>query len=366
MFPPPTLQTAQQGQVMRICVVSERMSRPFDEGIKNYALHLARALDERHTVLTLTTFAETVPSLGIVNVPANRLLLSPWLALRMRRFRPELVIYVPTACATLNSFVRTRLLKAYARGVPVVLISLQLRRHGWLSRRIMPRLRPDLLLVQSEETRASLKPLGCSAQMAPPGIDLTRFRPVSGDERRALRRSSGVDPGDYVICHVGHLKRGRNVQSLLHLQRHPGNQVIVVGSTSTEQERSLVAGLRRGGVRIIDRFLPDIAHVYQMADCYVFPVDSETSSIDVPLSVLEAMACNLPIVTTRFGGLPAFFPATPGFRYAEGLEQMIDAVEASKALGTSGTREMVMPYAWPRVADQMIDMIRGETSLAAT
>ena len=353
-------------QVVRICVVSERMSRPFDEGIKNYALHLARALGERHKVLTLTAFGESVPSLGLVNVPANRLLLSPWLALRMRRFRPELVVYVPTACATLYSFLRARILREYARGVPVVLISLQLRRYGWLSRQVMPRVQPDLLLVQSEVTRASLSPFGCSVRLTRPGVDLTHFRTVSDDERRALRRSFAIDSSDYVIAHVGHLKRGRNVQSLLRLQGRPGNQVVVVGSTSTQQDRSLVAGLRHGGVRVMDRFVPDIAHVYQMADCYVFPVNSATSSIDVPLSVLEAMACDLPIVTTRFGGLPVLFPEAPGFQYADDLEQMIDAVEASKVLQRSGTREMVTPYAWPRVADQMIDVIRRETSLTST
>ena len=65
---------------MRICLFSERMAPPFDEGIKNTALQLARGFavaqgaGDGHDVLTLTTFGRDVPELGIRNMPANRLL----------------------------------------------------------------------------------------------------------------------------------------------------------------------------------------------------------------------------------------------------------------------------------------------------
>jgi len=341
---------------MRICVFSERLRRPFDEGIKNYALHLARGLADQHEVMTLTARGESIPELGIENLRSNPLLLSPWMIQRLRRFRPEVVLYVPTACATPFSFWRARMLKLYAGGAPVVMVALQLRQYGRLARLVMPWLCPDLVFVQSEATRETLAWCGCPIQMLSPGIDTDRFHPVTPEKRLALRQRYGVSPEAYVPCHVGHLNRGRNVQALLSLQRHPGHQVIVVGSTSTTHDGELVAELRSSGALLIDTYVADVAEIYQMADCYTFPVHSRISSIDMPLSVLEAMACNLPVVTTHFGGLPTLFQEGPGFVYIDGPEQLATAVEACKGVQPE-TRRMVEPYAWPRVAQRMLEQI---------
>ncbi len=339
---------------MRICVFSERMAEPFDEGIKNYVLHLARELAKQHQVLTLTAFGQTLPARGIRNVWGNRLLLSPSLAYHIARFRPDLIFYVPTACATVFSFFRSRVLKLYGLGAPAAMIALQMRSYGWLSRIMIPRLQPDVVLVQSQATLNSLREFGGQLRLLPPGIDAERFAPVTPDRRLELRARYGLDPRHYIVLHVGHLNRGRNIQSLLHLQRRPGMHVIVVGSTSTEHDIALVEELTRAGVRVIREYVPDIAEIYQLADCYVFPVNAETNSIDIPLSVLEAMACDLPVVTTRFGGLPVLFEGNQGFRYVDGPEQMVDAVEACKWLREAGTRAMVEPYSWPHIAQQLV------------
>ncbi len=69
--------------------------------------------------------------------------------------------------------------------------------------------------------------------------------------------------------------------------------------------------LRRAGVLLITHYLPEIVELYQAADAYVFPVPpnpADPSAIDLPLSVLEAAACNLPILATRFGALPDLGP----------------------------------------------------------
>jgi len=57
----------------------------------------------------------------------------------------------------------------------------------------------------------------------------------------------------------------------------------------------------------MDRYIKKIEEIYQLSDCYIFPITFEGGGISILLSVLEAMACNLPVVTTKFGGLPAIF-----------------------------------------------------------
>ena len=348
---------------MRICVFSERMAEPFDEGIKNTALHLMQELSRVHEVLRLTAFGESTAAYGIENVRANRLLLSPALGHRMRRFRPELTIYVPTACATPASFLRSCVLRAHGRGAPVVLVALQWRVYGRLAGLVMPRLGPDLVLVQAERTRASLERFGCRLRTLRPGVDLERFRPATAGRRAELRRAYGADEGSYVLLHVGHLNRGRGIQALLPLQRLPGAQVVVVGSASTSHDQELVTELTRAGVKVLGEHIADMAAVYQMADCYVFPVQGETSAIDVPLSVLEAMACDLPVVTTRFGGLPGLFASARGLRYVGRPEQIVEAVESLRGMTGPGTRRLVEPFAWSRVVDEMLQGVCGDLGL---
>jgi glycosyltransferase involved in cell wall biosynthesis len=340
--------------MMRIVVFSERLQPPFDEGIKNYAFHLARELSKLHQVMLLTAFGASLPDLGIENLPSNPLLLSLPFARRLRQFRPDVICYVPTACATLFSFWRARMLKAFGGGAPIVLVALQVRSYGRFARAVMPHLHPDLVLVQAERTQSSLEPFGCKLALLTPGVDLERFSPAAPESRAALRIRYGVAPQAYVALHVGHLNRGRNVQALVGLQGYANIQVVVAGSTSTPKDEELVAELRRAGIKVIDHFVADIAELYRLADCYVFPVEGRNSAIDLPLSVLEAMACDLPIVTTRFGGLPALFEPAAGVRYVADLQELPGAVAACQGLDAPGTRALVAPYAWTRIAEQVL------------
>jgi len=65
--------------------------------------------------------------------------------------------------------------------------------------------------------------------------------------------------------------------------------------------------LKKYGFRIIDEYVPNIEEIYNLADCYVFPTFKRHNCIDMPLSVMEAMACNIPVISTKFGGLPKIF-----------------------------------------------------------
>jgi glycosyltransferase involved in cell wall biosynthesis len=106
----------------------------------------------------------------------------------------------------------------------------------------------------------------------------------------------------------------------------------MVASTSTPADPEIEASLRAAGVNIVRRYLPDIERYYQAADVYLFPVEQEHGSVEIPLSVLEAMACDTPVVSTRFGGLPELFDDGPGLSYAD-ADGMADAVRQALADG---------------------------------
>ncbi|MBR5773452.1 MAG: glycosyltransferase family 4 protein, partial [Clostridia bacterium] len=179
------------------------------------------------------------------------------------------------------------------------------------------------------------------------GVDTERFVPVSPERAVELKQKLGFDPDKKLIIHVGHLNRGRNVQQLTKLTDK--YEVLLITSTQTrdEQDIELKNELISGGVRIIDTYIPDIEQVYQMADAYLFPVVEQGRCIDVPLSCMEAAACNKPVVTTDFGEMREFI-GKDGFYFIDSFEpqELCSKIEQALAVQSVSTRQAVLPYDW--------------------
>jgi len=343
---------------MRICVLSEWLRRPFDEGIKNVAVGLIRALAADHDVLALTCGGLDDAEYGIQNVNANRLFLSAELGDAVRRFAPQAILYVPTACGTVFSFMRGRVLGFYGHGACTALVTLQPRPYTVWGKLLIGRLAPDWVLAQSRRTANVLSKLGCRTALLPPAVDTQRFRPASLEEKAALRTKHSIPASAKVVTHVGHLKGKRNLASLTTLGAAGGYYPLVVGSTSTEQEVHLKEALHGEGVTVIDTYVASIEDIYRLSDVYVFFAKEDTAAIEVPLSVLEAMACNLPVVCTPFGGLPDFFDQGRGLLYLNDPSELLDAV-ATAVSAPCATREIVESRTWSAAAQTVVRLLQA-------
>jgi glycosyltransferase involved in cell wall biosynthesis len=162
---------------------------------------------------------------------------------------------------------------------------------------------------------------------------------------------------------VGHINRNRNIELLSRITELEDVQILLLGSTSTSHDESLVHELSRNNVKIIRNYLPHVEEVYQLADIYLFPVKSEGAAVGVPLSVLEAMACNLPIICTSFGGLPLLFKAGEGVFYYDNEAELPQLISDIKGGPMYSTRGRVEPYAWKNVARIAMDMIASREVL---
>jgi glycosyltransferase involved in cell wall biosynthesis len=351
---------------MRICLLSERLRRPYDEGIKNVAVNLAVELGRLAEVLTLTTGGESDPDLSLQNVPANRLLLSSALARQIRSFQPDGLVYIPTACATPASFLRARVLRKYLPPAQIVMITLQPRPYpptarGLIRLLVSPahgRSCPDWALAQSRRTVDALSDLGCRTDLLPPTVDTTRFRPCAPAEKAELRRRYGHPVSVQIVLHVGHLKTKRNLDSFLALAKVPNLHGVVVASTSTTQDEEVKASLVSAGVTVLDKYLPEIEEIYRLSDAYVFLAQDPTAAIELPLSVLEAMATNLPVVSTSFGGLPDVFAAGQGLYYWSGTNDLTSMV-GDALRSPAATRSLVEDKTWGAAATFVINLLAG-------
>jgi glycosyltransferase involved in cell wall biosynthesis len=202
--------------------------------------------------------------------------------------------------------------------------------------------------------------LGFRVGFVPGGVDVERFSPVPAERKAALRAKHELNPSAFTILHVGHVSGLRNIESLPWVKQALACQVILVASSLHSENQGLLDSLRERGVIVLDRYLPKIEEVYQLSDCYLFPVVSEQASIEVPLSVLEAMACNLPVVSTRFGGLPELFQEGEGLFFAASGVETLSALERVRSLDCCRTREKVLPYSWQAVAGRVISLARAE------
>lgn len=345
---------------MKVCLFSEGLKPPFDEGIKNVAVQLASALVTEHKAVILTAGGHNIVAPPVTNVPANRLLWSVELRRRIRCAHPDLLLYIPRACATLASFLRGRVLQMYAGGARTVLVTLQPRNYGPLAKLVLQYLTPNGgVIATSSRTMAELQTLGCRTLLWAPGVDVDRFSPVADEEKRRLRHRYGIDPDAWVLLHVGHIKERRGVEILRDLQGD-GVQVLLVGSTSTMQNNALAKRLQDAGILVIREYISHIEEIYRLADCYLFLTTDERSAIEVPLSVLEAMACNLPVITTRYGGLPDCFAEGGGLFYVDDYDGLDSKLQAARTWAQVTTRTRVLSHDWSQAMQRLLNLATGD------
>jgi glycosyltransferase involved in cell wall biosynthesis len=344
-------------QLRRVVVVSENMGGVLDEGIRKFATGLLdgfRAHGQAYGIATAERGEGGHPM--VRRVSANKLFTGKAMRHEVESLNPDLIVYIPSASGTAFAFWRARMLKRFAPAARVALVATQRRYHSALGRVMVSELRPDKVFAQSQETIRYLEWLGMAAQFLPAGVDLERFRPATPEMRGRLREKHGLPQDRYLVLHAGHLKPGRNTELLLGCGES-ATPVLVCGS-SMGRDEGLRQRLIAGGVILIESYVRDIEEIYQACNAYLFPVREEGSAMDFPLSVLEAMACNLPVVAYPFGGLPMAFEPGGGLVFTETDEAMLAALESVRRIPVQ-TRTKAEPYAWDAVAGRMLELMEG-------
>jgi len=327
---------------MRICFVGEH-SNKLDEGMVNVASHFAQRLSKQNEVIILN--------------PKRILSRSFWQG--ARDFNPQIIHYIPGP--SLISLIIVKTLASYCKRAKVVMSALN-PFFPSLSRNFIPLFKPDLVLIQSLETERMFDRLGCKTKFLASGVDGNRFAPVSSASKIKLRQKYGLDNGKFIILHVGSVKKKRNIQALLRLQGGD-NQVLIVGSESMSMEQKLYRELSEKGCLVWRTYFDHVEEIYALADCYVFPTVRKTACIELPLSVMEAMACNLPIISTKFGALPRIFDEGDGLFFINSEEEFGERLNEIKQRSVEiKTRERVLLYSWDRVVEDLEEIYRNLVS----
>jgi glycosyltransferase involved in cell wall biosynthesis len=171
--------------------------------------------------------------------------------------------------------------------------------------------RVDCYVAISEEIRKGLLEQHIAASRVvsiPNGLDLERFYPVATERRRELRHLLDLPLGARILIYTGRLALSKGVMMLARVWRElldvlPSTVLVLVGAGLgsiddcggelrgfLNEHRMIGRTLLPGGVSNVNEYL-------QASDIFVFPSDYEGFGV----SIAEAMAVGLPMVSTRVG-----------------------------------------------------------------
>jgi glycosyltransferase involved in cell wall biosynthesis len=339
--------------MLRIAVIVEDLRLPLDEGAKKTSYSIINSLIKSGENVSIFTTYKNPLLKNVYSLPKNKFLFGISFIHNLRFQAPDFILYIPSSSGTMGAFIRAILIKIQSSWVPLALLNLQFRKLPRYTHYLHFQRFVNIVFTQSEASANIFQSIGCATKLLPGGVDRTVFLPVSKQEKLQLRLQYRYQDTDRILLHVGHCNPTRNVIVLSMLAKL-GFKVILVVSESTPIDTVLLEKLIQSGVIVITSFIENIQHYYQMADCYLFPVYNATSAIDAPLSVLEAMSCNTPIVATRFGALTELFQSGNGFYFANSDQEIIGMVEKSLLDHDCRTSEMVAPYTWDNAASTIL------------
>ncbi len=164
------------------------------------------------------------------------------------------------------------------------------------------RLTDVFMTVSQEEARDARRLLICRhARAVGNGRDPAMFRPDAG-ARAAVRAALGVPEERVVVTAVSRLVRHKGYPELLAAMRQVDAELWIVGSRLPSDHGEDLgpcfaqAGLG-GRLRMLG-YRSDVAAILAASDIFVLPSHFE----GLPMSVIEAMLCGLPVVATDIRG----------------------------------------------------------------
>lgn len=333
-------------------VLSDCLTNKIDEGCLKVANSLTKRLKKADASTTIISF-ERKPDYSDIHMSLNKLFLNTRLC-KVLVQKKEPVLYIPFASNTTASCLRAFVLSIFSGRRVSVLFALRYQMNPLAKLFLL--LSGAKVIALSEASYQFYKNIvGNQSFYLKTGIETEKFVPVDAKKKMLLREKYHIPKDKQVVLHVGHLKGGRNVDKLVDIDNQYHIILVVSSVTESEMDNTIRSTLEnRGNVTIIDSYLQNIQEIYQLADVYLFPVQDIENCIDVPLSVLEAASCNLPIVTTEYGELAAF-KGQDGFLFIDELSSdTLNRALSKAALKTEvNNRQAVLGYDWKNSIDNL-------------
>jgi len=198
--------------------------------------------------------------------------------------------------------------------------------------------------------------------------DIDRFKPRAPGERDALRRTLGLGPGPIVIF-SGRFDQRKGIEHLLEAWKTvarsiPSAHLLLLGDGPLFPEMNAKAkALGIGGSVLMRGRVENVAEHLRASDVFVLPSLQE----GMPNALLEAMACGLPPVATRIGGVVDIITdgkngllVAPGDAQglAEGIVLLLKDTVLAQDIARAAGRTITTSYSLDRIAERYVKLYR--------
>lgn len=202
----------------------------------------------------------------------------------------------------------------------------------------------------------------------PSGVDCERFRPPAASERRAARARFALDENDMAIGAIGALEPRKDHRGLIDaiaaLKAAQPLKCLIAGDGGLRGE--LAAQIDRLGVARVARLIGRIEDPRELLwalDIFAMPSLKEGLGV----AALEAMACGLPVVASRTGGLADLIEdgrtgmlVAPGDAraLADGIAALADAPARRSEIGSAALARARSDYTMTAMAERTLALYR--------
>ena len=213
--------------------------------------------------------------------------------------------------------------------------------------------------------------------IVPPGVDLTRFQPVS---QWIAKKRLNFEPTQKLLVWAGRIEPLKGIDNILYaltllkkatpdLARHI--LLCIVGgdpqsdSPDNDEMRRLQSLMHRLEIESMVCFVgakpqDELYYYFNAAEAVLVPSDYESFG----MVALEAMACGTPVIASEVGGL-AFLvkdgetgyhiPTRDPAMLAERIYQITNNPEKRTQMGRSA-QQLAKEYSWDHIADRLIEI----------
>lgn len=371
---------------IKVLLATRPLVPPWDEASKNFAYFLAKSIRDPRIEFHLLTADEKLDELGpnCIQRPIFRsgrfnfeakARLAAFLGTKGRSFDIVHFLFTPTP---LNAFLAKNLVGTRPKTIQTIAT---LREERWNETDWKRMFFADKLITYTDHSKDTLESVGFrNVSRIYPGIDLDRYK--NAPKNPKLLTELGIAPDDFVITYPGEYARLgatdmlvdmiiKNIRTGNPTGKTSGKIVFlfalrVKNDADRQKKIAVQRELREAGILDSVRFtdtISDMPSVYNLSDIVLFPVSDMHGKFDIPLVILEAYACEKPVILSdlplfrEFSNpeISATIPRGDGDALWDAIQRLRLDLEKRKALGRSARAFVERSFDLKKTAERYQD-----------
>ncbi len=192
------------------------------------------------------------------------------------------------------------------------------------------------------------------------GVDAERFKPVGEKQKMELKKSFGYQADDFLLFYAAEFNKNKNQQFLLHVMKllkdDDSNVKLLLAGEGALLESSRQLADMLGISHMIDflGFRKDLQEIMPICDLAV----ASSLREGLPVNVMEAMACGLPVVAVDNRGHRELvrnaetgwvLPIGDLLGFSEKVKDLVNRPDVKKEMGQNGRDAILATYSTNKV-----------------